>query len=87
MRPLVKQLAFVTEFHGDYMSKAIENLQAAQQRAIAARPKLGGFPYLAETLRNAGVLSECGVLELAVRKASQNTVPPSTLQIECWLQI
>jgi uncharacterized protein YbcV (DUF1398 family) len=37
------------------MSKAIENLQAAQRRAIAGRPKVGGFPYLAETLRRAGV--------------------------------
>lgn len=38
------------------MSNAIENLQAAQQRAMAGRPKVGGFPYLAETLRRAGVL-------------------------------
>jgi uncharacterized protein YbcV (DUF1398 family) len=38
------------------MSKAIENLQAAQKRAMAGRPKVGGFPYLAETLRRAGVL-------------------------------
>jgi uncharacterized protein YbcV (DUF1398 family) len=37
------------------MSKAIETLQAAQKRAIAGRPKVGGFPYLAETLRRAGV--------------------------------
>jgi uncharacterized protein YbcV (DUF1398 family) len=37
------------------MSKAIDNLQAAQQRAMAGRPKVGGFPYLAETLRRAGV--------------------------------
>jgi uncharacterized protein YbcV (DUF1398 family) len=37
------------------MSKAIENLQAAQKRAMANRPKVGGFPYLAETLRLAGV--------------------------------
>ena len=37
------------------MSKAIENLQAAQQRAMAGRSKVGGFPYLAETLRRAGV--------------------------------
>jgi len=37
------------------MSKAIENLQAAMQRAMAGRPKVGGFPYLAETLRRAGV--------------------------------
>lgn len=37
------------------MSKAIENLQAAQKQAEAIRPKVGGFPYLAETLRRAGV--------------------------------
>lgn len=37
------------------MSKAIETLQAAQRRALAGRPKVGGFPYLAETLRRAGV--------------------------------
>lgn len=37
------------------MSKAIETLQAAQARAMAVRPKVGGFPYLAETLRQAGV--------------------------------
>lgn len=37
------------------MSKAIENLQRAQQRAMSSRPKVGGFPYLAETLLRAGV--------------------------------
>ncbi|HEX4277724.1 MAG TPA: DUF1398 family protein [Bryobacteraceae bacterium] len=37
------------------MSKAIENLQAAQKQAMAIRPKVGGFPYLAEALRRAGV--------------------------------
>jgi uncharacterized protein YbcV (DUF1398 family) len=37
------------------MSKAIDNLQSAQQRAMAGRPKVGGFPYLAETLRKAGI--------------------------------
>jgi len=37
------------------MSKAIQNLQSAQQRAMAGRPKVGGFPYLAETMRRAGV--------------------------------
>jgi uncharacterized protein YbcV (DUF1398 family) len=37
------------------MSKAIENLEAAQRKAMAIRPKVGGFPYLAETLRRAGV--------------------------------
>lgn len=37
------------------MSKAIDNLEQAQKRAMAGRPKVGGFPYLAETLRQAGV--------------------------------
>jgi uncharacterized protein YbcV (DUF1398 family) len=37
------------------MSRAIETLQAAQRRAMAGRPQVGGFPYLAETLRQAGV--------------------------------
>jgi uncharacterized protein YbcV (DUF1398 family) len=38
------------------MSQAIDNLQAAQKQAMAIRPKVGGFPYLAETLRRAGVV-------------------------------
>jgi len=37
------------------VSKAIENLEAAQRQAMAIRPRVGGFPYLAETLRRAGV--------------------------------
>ncbi len=37
------------------MSKAINILQAAMQHAMSGRPKIGGFPYLAETLRRAGV--------------------------------
>jgi uncharacterized protein YbcV (DUF1398 family) len=37
------------------MSKATETLQAAQKRGMEGRPKVGGFPYLAETLRRAGV--------------------------------
>jgi len=37
------------------MSRAIDNLADAQKRAMAGRPKVGGFPYLAETLRRAGV--------------------------------
>jgi uncharacterized protein YbcV (DUF1398 family) len=39
------------------MSKAVENLAAAQLRAMARRPKVNGFPYLADTLQRAGVLS------------------------------
>lgn len=37
------------------MSKAIDNLNQAMKQAAAIRPKVGGFPYLAETLRQAGV--------------------------------
>ena len=37
------------------MSTAIENLKSAQQLAMAGRQKVGGFPYLAEILRRAGV--------------------------------
>lgn len=37
------------------MSQAIDNLSAAQTYAMKMRPKVGGFPYLAETLRLAGV--------------------------------
>jgi uncharacterized protein YbcV (DUF1398 family) len=37
------------------LSKAIANLEAAMRKAVAIRPRVGGFPYLAETLRRAGV--------------------------------
>jgi uncharacterized protein YbcV (DUF1398 family) len=37
------------------MSKAIDNLDRAMERVAAIRPKVGGFPYLAEALRRAGV--------------------------------
>jgi uncharacterized protein YbcV (DUF1398 family) len=37
------------------MSEAIENVRRAQERAAAIRPRVGGFPYLAEVLRRAGV--------------------------------
>lgn len=37
------------------MSKAVENLIQAQKHAMSIRPKVGGFPVLAETLRRAGV--------------------------------
>ena len=37
------------------MSKAVENLLKAQQFAMSIRPKVGGFPYLAEVLRKAGI--------------------------------
>lgn len=37
------------------MSKAIKNIESAMQYAASIRPKIGGFPYLAEALRQAGV--------------------------------
>ena len=37
------------------MSKAVENLIEAQKFAMSIRPNVGGFPYLAEALRLAGV--------------------------------
>ena len=37
------------------MSEAIGKLEEALERAMSNRPKVGGFPYLAETLRAAGV--------------------------------
>jgi uncharacterized protein YbcV (DUF1398 family) len=39
----------------DTAATAIDNLKSAQQRAAEIRPKVGGFPVLAETLRRAGV--------------------------------
>lgn len=44
------------------MSQAIKKLQEAQQKAMANRPKVGGFPYLAEALRQAGVKSNIWTL-------------------------
>jgi uncharacterized protein YbcV (DUF1398 family) len=37
------------------VSKAIDNLTEAMKVAEAVRPRVGGFPYLAEVLRKVGV--------------------------------
>ncbi len=37
------------------MSKAIQNLMEALKRAEKIRPRVDGFPYLAEVMRQAGV--------------------------------
>ena len=37
------------------MSKAVQNLAEAQKYAMSIQPAVGGFPYLAEVLRRAGV--------------------------------
>jgi uncharacterized protein YbcV (DUF1398 family) len=53
--------------HGETtVSKAVENLQAALQRAMAGRPRVGGFPYLAESLRRAGVTRNLWFLPAAL---------------------
>jgi len=38
------------------MSTAIDKLESALKHAMAIRPRAGGFPVLAETLRRAGVI-------------------------------
>ena len=37
------------------MNQAIDNLNQAFQLGMSVRPQIGGFPYLAEALRKAGV--------------------------------
>jgi uncharacterized protein YbcV (DUF1398 family) len=37
------------------MSKAVDRVRAAQMKAFSIRPKVGGFAYIAEVLRQAGV--------------------------------
>lgn len=37
------------------MISAVDNVETAMSKAMAIRPKAGGFPWLAETLRRAGV--------------------------------
>jgi len=37
------------------MNKSIEDLIAAQKYALSRSPKIGGFPFFAEILRQAGV--------------------------------
>jgi uncharacterized protein YbcV (DUF1398 family) len=60
------------------MSKATDNLQAAQQRAAAGRPKVGGFPYLAETLRRAGVTLNIWFLPACLSLYLTNDGPVAT---------
>ncbi len=65
------------------MSKSIENLQAALERGMRARPKVGGFPYLAEALRQAGVTRNIWQLpacqSLYVTELGQVVMPGTSL--------
>jgi hypothetical protein len=65
------------------LSKAIDNLLAAQERAIAVRPKVGGFPYLAEVLRRPGVTKTCGSCPRA-RVCTRLTRGPSSFRAHPW---
>jgi len=65
------------------MSKAIENLEAAFRRAAAIRPKVGGFPYLAETLRQAGVTRNLWFLP-ACQSLFLTNEEPVVIQSEPW---
>lgn len=64
------------------MSLAVENLMEAMKHAMSIRPKVGGFPYLAETLRRAGVaknrwnLPSCQSLYLTVHGPVVNQGTP-----------
>jgi uncharacterized protein YbcV (DUF1398 family) len=44
------------------MSKAIKTVQAALQRAVTSRPKVGGFPFFADTLHRAGITRNVWIL-------------------------
>lgn len=72
------------------MSRAIEKLEAAQKRAMAIRPKVGGFPYLAEVLRQAGVKRNLWFLP-SCQSASQNgswqTASEEGSRITCVLRV
>jgi uncharacterized protein YbcV (DUF1398 family) len=61
------------------VSTAIDNLQAAQKKAMAGRPKVGGFPYLAETLRRAGVTRNIWFLPACQSLYLTNAGPVVTL--------
>lgn len=61
------------------MSTAIDNLKSALQRAMAGRPKVGGFPYLAETLRSAGVTRNLWLLP-ACQSLFQTELGPVVMQ-------
>lgn len=65
------------------MSKAIEILQTAQKKAMQIRPEVGGFPYLAEVLRLAGVTKNTWTLPaceaLYITNAGPVVVPGNSL--------
>jgi len=52
--PIILEISSVTS-RRTILSRAIDNLHSALQRGMQGRLKVGGFPYLAENLRRAGV--------------------------------
>jgi uncharacterized protein YbcV (DUF1398 family) len=63
------------------MSLAMENLSQAMERAGVNRPKVGGFPYLAECLRRAGVVRNVWTLP-ACQSLFETSVGPVVMQGE-----
>lgn len=43
------------------MSKLVEKLTETQKYAMSIQPKVGGFPVLAEALRQTGVIMNLGI--------------------------
>jgi uncharacterized protein YbcV (DUF1398 family) len=52
---VIEAMAPATAGRSTIMSTATTTLQTALDRGAAVRPEVGGFPYLAEALRQAGV--------------------------------
>jgi len=67
------------------MSNAIAKVQAALQQAMATRPPVGGFPYLAETLHRAGVIRNLWTLP-AAQSLYLTTAGPVVMQGEPLIQ-
>lgn len=64
------------------MSQAVKNLIEAQKFALSIRPKVGGFPYLAEVMRQAGItrnlwsLPSCQAIYLTQYGQVVSQMPP-----------
>jgi uncharacterized protein YbcV (DUF1398 family) len=72
------------------MNTAAEKLLEAQKFALRIRPKVGGFPYLAEALRGAGILQNTWILPACQSQYITkfgNVVTPGTPLITSPLEI
>ena len=70
------------------MNQIIEKLTEAQKYAISIRPKIGGFPVLAEVLRQAGVKTNYGIVKLGDGSEAQRSlanVPTDLIVDRCFI--